>query len=1253
MQVLVKYIVQYKKYILLLACCLCVLSNVYAQHKKAAKKKTGSAHNSSSGGGSSSKKSGSSHKKSSSSTGSSSKKSKSGSSHKTGSSTGSSSKKSKSGGSHGKRSKHSSGSSRSHGKKHRGSHGHAYVENDERAEEETVPVVATEPVNDESPLRQAFVHPPDAAKPWVFWYWIQGAVSREGITADLQAMKDAGIGGAYLMSIKGAATPPLMNPPVLQLTPEWWGMVKFAMSEAQRLGLQIAMHDCDGFAVAGGPWITPELSMQKVTWSKTIVNGGRRFSDTLARPKSYAGYYKDIAIYAYPLTSGDTLSTETVVPKITSSKGDAQFLALKGNKKTFSSDTVCWVQYAFDKPFTCRSVTIRTNGNNYEAQRLNVQVSDDGITFREATHLEAPRSGWQDGDAPDTYAIAAVTAKYFRFVYDKAGTEPGAEDLESAKWKPNLRIQGIELSAAAKINQFEGKNGEVWRVSKRTTSTEVPDSLCIPKGKLMNITGFLDASGRLNWTVPAGKWVILRMGHTSTGHMNETGGAGKGLECDKFNPEAVKFQFDHWYGEAIRQAGPELAAQVLKIFHVDSWECGSQNWSPVFAAEFARRRGYDLLPYLPVMAGVPVESAQTSEKVLFDIRQTIAELLVDGFYSTMTQLAHEKGAVFSAEATAPTMVGDGMLHFREADIPMGEFWLRSPTHDKPSDVLDAVSGGHIYGKNLIQSEAFTEVRMAWDENPGMLKALGDRNLAFGVNRFVLHVFSHNPWMDKKPGMTLDGVGLYFQRDQTWWKQGFAWVEYLQRCQAMLQMGKPVVDVAVFTGEETPRRSVLPDRLVNTLPGIFGEEVINSEAKRLANDGQPLHEIPAGVYSSANMAEPQKWVDPLRGYAYDSFNKDALLRLATVQNGRIVLPGGASYGLLVVPGEMKMDPEGGKLMSTEVAERIKQLVHDGANVLVTEDPKGTPGLTSPELKPTGLFDIQGKGQLLKGTYQAETFDGIGLPRDMIATDTSGMHALDIAWTHRTDPDFDIYFISNQQSKQRIVNLSLRVANKIPEMWDPMTGETYQCSQYTCENGRTNLSLKLEPNGSFFIVLRKAVNTASRKGRNWSDFKVVRSVDGVWQVSFDPKNGGPDGPVLFTTPTDWSKNEIPSIKYYSGTADYLQIVKWNNNLVAHRQLWLDLGNVANAATVTINGIYCGTAWTPPYRVDITKALKTGYNKVHVEVSNTWANRLTGDHALPEDKRVTWTTAPYRLEGKPLLPAGLLGPVKILEIDRSKKE
>jgi hypothetical protein len=1099
-------------------------------------------------------------------------------------------------------------------------------------------------------LKQAFLHPPEQAKPWMFWYWMYGAVTKEGITADLQAMKKVGIEGAYLMPIKGPGNPPLINPPATQLSPRFWEMVKFAMSEADRIGVKLAFHDCDGFAVSGGPWITPEMSMQKVVWTKTLVTGGKLFHDTLARPQSYKGFYRDIKVFAYPSPEGSGITSRNIVPKITSSTGvDVQCLAINGNKTSFSSSQPCWIQLQFDQPFTCRSVIIHTNASNYESERLMIETSDDGINFKPLTRLVPPRHGWQDGDAPITNDIISTTAKYFRFVYDKAGSEPGSEDLDFAKWKPSLKLSGIELSAEAHIDQYEGKNGEVWRVSKRTTDRQLPGNLCVPKDKLIDITDKLDASGVLNWNVPAGNWTILRIGHTSTGHTNATGGGGQGLECDKFNQEVVKLQFRNWFGEAVKQGGPELAKRVLKIFHVDSWECGSQNWSPVFAAEFKKRRGYDLLPYLPVMAGVPVQSADTSERVLSDVRETIAELLVDNFFGTMAKLAHAQGCDFSAECVAPVMTSDDLLHYKETDLPMGEFWLRSPTHDKPNDVADAIAGGHIYGKKIIQAEAFTELRLMWDEYPGMLKTIADREFAEGINRFVFHVNVHNPWLDRKPGMTLDGIGTFFQRDQIWWNQSVAWFKYIQRCEAMLQMGHPVTDIAVFTGEETPRRAILPDRLVTTLPGLFGDERLAEEKARLANKGEPMQVIPDGVSSSANMAEPQKWINPLHGYAYDSFNMDVLLNRATVKNGKVILPGGVSYGVLVIPGVHPMFPDKG-MMSVPVIRKLYQLASDGANIVLDNRPGTVTGLQDDKKelsKYTALLvnPENFKGAILNGPYRDATFDKIGIARDFIAEDSTGNDVKDIAWNHRQGVGFDIYFVSNQTNHQVNLALSLRVSGKVPEIWDPMTGETRTAGEWRINMGRTLMPLRLTAGQSEFIMLRKATAlTVSKQSKNWPTASPQQILKDKWTVQFDKALGGPAQPVEFNGLTNWAQNSNDAIKYYSGTASYSQQLNWKG---VTANTWLDLGKVDNLADVYINGTYCGTAWMYPYRVNISKALKAGNNNIRIVVANTWANRLIGDHALPEDKRITWTNATYRLEGKPLLPAGLLGPVKIIRI------
>lgn len=1043
-------------------------------------------------------------------------------------------------------------------------------------------------------LKKDFLNPPASAKPWVFWYWMQASVSKEGITADLKAMSEAGIGGAYLMPIKGPANPPLMDSSIVQLNPAWWNLVKFAFAEAKRFNIKLGLHASDGFALAGGPWITPENSMQKVVWSQRNIQGGKLFNDTLSQPETLEGYYKDIAVLAYPSPVGAGISTQTVKPVITSSKPDSavQFLTDANNRRTFGCDEQCWIEYEFAQPFTCRSIVIRSR-NNYQSNRLIIQVSNDKINYTTVTRLEPPRHGWQDWDSDYTHSIPTTTAKYFRFVFDKAGTEPGSEDLDAAKWKPVFRVTGIELLSEPRIHQYEGKNGEVWHISKAGDSKTIPDSVCIPSRSIINLTSNIDKNGRLNWNVPPGNWTIIRIGHTSTGHKNETGGGGKGLECDKFNPTAITLQYNNWFGEAVKQIGPALAKEVLTNFHVDSWECGSQNWSVEFANEFKKRRGYDIIVNLPAMAGVPVQSAAASEQFLLDVRKTIAELVHDKFYVTLKQLSAKQGYVFSAESVAPTMLSDGLLHYKSVDLPMGEFWLRSPTHDKPNDMLDAISGAHIYGKQIIQAEGFTQLRMAWDEHPAMLKTLGDRNFALGINKLFFHVFVHNPWMDRKPGMTLDAIGLYFQRDQTWWKQAKGWVEYITRCQALLQMGKPVTDIAVFTGEDLPSRSILPDRLVPVLPGIFGKEIVELERKRLLNEGQPQRQLPAGVNHSANMADPENWIDPLKGYAYDSFNPDALYNLMSVRNGSVQLTTGANYKVLVFPGATKMSP-GGDKMSVSLIKRIEELKKAGAKII-------------------------------SETYTDSSF---GFERDFLPHDG-------IAWTHRQGPDFDIYFISNQKDSARTIEVSLRVIGKVPEIWDPLTGIISTADNWKVEKGRTVLPVYLNANGSTFIVFQKSGSNSKTKNRT------VQTISQPWVVKFDPAYGGPSNQIIFTTLTDWSINADTAIRYYSGTAVYSTKMQLN---LTSKDVWLNVGKVNNIAEVFINGISCGVAWTAPYRVNITKALKQGSNTFSIHVSNTWANRIIGDLKLPPEKRITKTIAPLKLEGKPLLPAGLLGPVSL---------
>lgn len=1062
-------------------------------------------------------------------------------------------------------------------------------------------------VSAQSTLERAFANPPFEANPWCFWYWMYGAVTEEGIKADLEAMKQVGLGGTYLMPIKSVETAPEYEGKAPQLSPEWWRLVGRSMEIADSLGLKLGMHICDGFALAGGPWITPKESMQKVVTADTIVKGGNIKGLRLPTPESYEGYYEDIALLAMLVKGSRILST----PKITVGNASASVPQGKGVSMdeggTIRSSVPCWIQYEYPEPVTVSNVEIVLNGNNYQAHRLKVSASDDGKNFREVKQLQAARQGWQNTDANSTHAIPPTTAKYFRFDWTPVGSEPGSEDLDAAKWKPNLKIKRLVLSGQPKLNQWEGKAGLVWRVAPETSETEISAGLCVAKDEIIDLTGSM-SDGVLSATLPEGEWRIMRFGHTATGHTNATGGAGRGLESDKFSVEAVTKQFDNWFGRVFTELDPELVRSVLKYMHVDSWECGSQNWSDNFAKEFKARRGYDLMPYLPLFAGIPVDDVKTSEKVLRDVRTTIAELVVDVFYKVLAEKAKEYDCYFSAECVSPTMVSDGMMHYKAVDFPMSEYWLRSPTHDKPNDMLDAIHGAHVYGKNIVQAEGFTEVRGTWDETPATLKTLLDRNYALGINRMFYHVNTHNPYMDKKPGMTLDGIGLFFQRDNTWFADGGKGLtDYMRRCQALLQYGVPVVDIAVFTGEEIPRRAVLPDRLVPSLPGIFGEARVESERKRLANEGQPLRVMPVGVTHSANMADPEKWVNPMRGYNYDSMNKDALLRLAGAKDGRMVLPGGASYKVLVLPMPHPLMPD--STLSPEVRAKVAELAKAG--VLVPKLP-----------------------------YMSDDFTAYGLERDVVVPEN-------VAWTHRrSDADnTDVYFISNQEESPRSFTASFRVSGRIPELWDPMTGKIDRQLNWRSVNGRTEVDMNLDKAQSAFIVFKDATKETAGHAPGLNSRTLPLS-NGKWNVRFLTTDRTIESDSLF----DWTASDENDVKYYSGTAVYSTVFKMPK-LAKKERVILTLDGVHDVATVKVNGKECGIVWTSPYEVDITEAVKKGKNDLEISVSNTWANALLGSDEGKAPFEGIWTNGKYRRAEKTLIPAGLTGSLKLTIISENK--
>ncbi|MBO6187770.1 MAG: discoidin domain-containing protein [Prevotella sp.] len=1017
----------------------------------------------------------------------------------------------------------------------------------------------------------------DTTQPWTFWYWMYGAVSEEGIRADLKAMKDVGLGGCYLMPIRGAVEKPEYEGKADALSDNFWRMIDLSLQQADSLGLDMGIHICDGFALAGGPWIQPEESMQRIVYCDTIVTGRladiirRKGGLTLQRPKGYDGYYEDIATFAIPLTrhafqpfpvNFDLLRDLKMYPVTMSPT------MTRNAKGIFAASEPAWIAIDMGAKRLFTNIEIAANGTNIQGQRMAVEASDDGVNFRLVKQLVPPRQGWQNYDHNTTFTIPPTEARYWRLSWTPSGTEPGSEDLDAAKWRPRLGLKNATFYCQPRIDNWEGKAGYVWRIAPQASSKELPDSICWQQREIARltldgdkVTGFSLQNIDLDYQV----YRIIRIGHTSTGHTNATAGGAKGLECDKFSPEAVSKQVHAWFGQFKQRPH----ADVIKYLHVDSWECGSQNWGYQFAQEFQKRRGYDLLSWLPVMVGIPIESAAKSDQVLRDVRLTINELINEKFFATVAQKAREYGVGLSSESVAPTMVSDGMDHYRYADIPMGEYWLNSPTHDKPNDMLDAISGAHVYGKPIVQAEGFTEVRGVWDETPASIKPLLDRNFALGMNRLFFHVNTHNPWLDRKPGMTLDGIGLFFQRDQTWFPEAKAFVDYVTRCQRLLQQGKPVVDIAVYTGEEMPRRAFTPDRIVPMLPGLFGAERIASERKRLANVGQPMVESPVGVWHSAGIVDLKDWVNPLHGYQYDSMNKDALLHQPF------------HYKVLVVPQWLQVSPE--------ARNRINELRQQG--VLVIDKP-----------------------------YRQATLPGIA--PDIVLPEG-------IAYCHRTTGDKDIYFLSNQTAAAVSSPVAFRnsIRTEHAVVYDPVNDESRHF----------NDTIALPPYGSCFVIISPyGAETLSAPYGNI--FRAVRKISELrWDIHFKESNITlKDQPLQ-----DWSQSGDDRIRYFSGHARYTTTLKLKAKEVPAGRAWLTLPDVRDIAHVWVNGRDCGTAWTAPYEVEITGALKKGKNLIEIEVVNTWHNALRGLDQGKAPYDGIWTNARYRTKGDGLLPAGLLEP------------
>ena len=721
-------------------------------------------------------------------------------------------------------------------------------------------IAACTPAREQDALRAGFVKPPDSARPWVYWFWLNSNITREGITADLEAMKRVGIGGVLIMEVDQGA--PVGKASFMGA--EWRELFKFAVAEAGRLGLEINMNNDAGWNGSGGPWITPEQSMQKIVWSETVVTGPARFEGKLAQPETVRDYYRDIVVLAFPTPGG--------------------------------------------------------------------------------------------------YRIDGIKGKA---LYERREVPPAAE-------------------------------------------TELPAKMTIDRETIVDLSAKMAADGRVAWDVPAGKWTVLRFGHTSTGVENAPAPkSGRGLECDKLSPAGIEAQFAGMMAKLAADVGPEAVKKSLVATHIDSWENGAQNWTALMREEFQKRRGYDPFAFLPAVTGTVVGSLEISERFLWDLRQTASELVIENYAGRMAELAHQSGMRFTCEAYGGPC--DDIAYGGRADEPMGEFWIGGGAWET---LKMMASAAHVYGKPVLGAEAFTAGdRERWLQHPASIKALGDRAFTEGVNRFVFHRYAMQPWLDYKPGMTMGPWGLHYERTNTWWELAGPWHEYLARCQYMLRQGAFVADILYLRPEASPLE--------------------------------------------------YKWHER-KGYDYDDVPAEVLLKSASVKDGRVVLYGGMSYRVLVLPETTRMTPA--------LLKKVGEMAAAGATIVGPARPTKAPGLTD---YPNCDVEVERLAQELWGPggkvvsnkSAEEVLAGAGVGKDFDAP--SG-----IRWIHRSTEEAEIYFVASNSLQPRQAVCSFRVSGLRPEFWRPEAGEIEPVAVYEQADGITRIPMAFEPSGSVFVVFRKA-------------------------------------------------------------------------------------------------------------------------------------------------------------------------------------
>ncbi len=1068
-------------------------------------------------------------------------------------------------------------------------------------------------------LLEGFHNPPLPARPSVYWAWVNGLTDKEQMTVELEEMKAKGIGGVYIFDI-GARDPAGIVPegPAF-MGPESLDAIGHTVREATRLGMEVGLVTSSSWN-CGGPWVPPKYASMGLYHRQITVTGPTRLEESLPLPALPAraprgpdgkpAYVQDVAVLAIPspqrlaghefvfeLFPPGTHTIDRVVLCNTLSGDENRY----GPAHLFASDFAVYASVESAEPTSFREIVRATLEPNAEAQTFRfepIRARYIKLVILSGHNSQFDRVQLGEFEVYSTDGINVVNA------YHPDGSKTAASLLHSSG------ALGTETEAnwtAANIHDGARSGpGGSW------SSAGLPPLILEAPSVVVDVTDRIDANGRLDWDVPEGEWILMRFVCANTGlSLRLPSPNSGGLAIDHFSAEATKFHFQYLLDKLHEELG-DFEDTALKQMYVCSYELSGSTWTPDFLAQFAKRRGYDMTRYLPVLAGCALKDHEAAQRFEYDYRKTLGDLLVDAFYKAAAELSNEHGLLLCAEAGGPgpplhQVPVDALKALGALDIPRGEFWK----HHNVWVVKETACAAHIYGKRQVDMEAFTSWRH-WQDGPFDLKEIADRAFCDGANHFTFHTSAHNPSSTDRPGWVYH-AGTHMNPSLAWWPKAKPWVDYLSRCSYLLQQGLFVADVCYYYGDQ-------------------GYNFV-----------------------------PPKHIDPSLGFGfdYDVTNREVILTRMSVKGGRLTLPDGMRYELLVLPERDDID--------LAVLKKLEQLVAYGATV-VGPKPNRSNGLVDFARRDAEVRTIAdrlwgpcngttikehayGKGEIIWGRTLRDILKQRGIGPDFAAYSPRSDIQYPLDYIHRRTAEADIYFVSNQQNRWEDVACVFRVSDRVPQLWMPDTGQIRACEFDRDDEGNTRVPLRLAPYGSVFVVFREKTEErpmvqevpASQNGQ---------TIGGPWEVRFAPGWGAP---ALKTFPEliSWTESEDKGVKYFSGIASYHnEFDVTADRLAPDRRIVLDLGEVRFVAEVYVNGQSQGILWKPPYQVDITDAVRPGANALVVEVANTWSNRLVGDARSPEgptfcrtniDKSLTWEV-PWK--DTPLLDSGLFGPVRLTE-------